>query len=263
MNLNKFENLKIENIQNPDIAVKKGVDFVYEQNPELINIGSKEQYSRYLDTIFPDSKVRDIVYHGSQNIEKFDNFNIGDTDNKKSFGIYFGNRYSHYAGEGYHHSICALLNITNPRIINNISLSDKNTNVVNNEATGLGSADATNIKLFYNIINEDGIIQLGHFNGNDAYSYDETIDIYNNAVVELFKKIQGDINNFDDYFELLLKDNTLQLELHNKIKEMIKNKPESFDSDLYQELVVFNPDQINILGSKKDLENFKNFVEKK
>lgn len=44
--------------------IKKGVDFVFEQHSELEKIGSKEEYSRYLDSIFPESKVRDIVYHG-------------------------------------------------------------------------------------------------------------------------------------------------------------------------------------------------------
>lgn len=44
---------------------KEGVDFVFEQNPELANIGNKEQYSNYLDTIFPDSKFKEIAYHNS------------------------------------------------------------------------------------------------------------------------------------------------------------------------------------------------------
>jgi len=39
--------------------IKEGVDFVFEQYPNLAEIGTKEQYSRYLDTIFPDSQVRD------------------------------------------------------------------------------------------------------------------------------------------------------------------------------------------------------------
>jgi hypothetical protein len=33
-----------------------------------------QQYSQYLDTIFPDSKVKDIVYHGTE--DKFDKFDI-------------------------------------------------------------------------------------------------------------------------------------------------------------------------------------------
>ncbi len=43
----------------------KAIDYVFNENPELANIGTIEQYSQYLDTIFPDSKVKDIVYHGS------------------------------------------------------------------------------------------------------------------------------------------------------------------------------------------------------
>lgn len=40
--------------------VKEGVEFIFEQNPELASIGTQEQYSQYLDTILPDSKVEEI-----------------------------------------------------------------------------------------------------------------------------------------------------------------------------------------------------------
>ena len=53
-------------------VVKSGVEEVFQENPELASIGTQQQYSAYLDTIFPDSKVKDIVYHGSS--EKFENF---------------------------------------------------------------------------------------------------------------------------------------------------------------------------------------------
>ena len=45
--------------------VKKGVDNIFKDTVELSKIGTKEQYSEYLDTIFPDSKVKDVVYHGT------------------------------------------------------------------------------------------------------------------------------------------------------------------------------------------------------
>jgi hypothetical protein len=45
--------------------IKEGIDFVFEQRPELIKIGTKEQYYEYLNKIFPDSKFKDIVYHGT------------------------------------------------------------------------------------------------------------------------------------------------------------------------------------------------------
>jgi len=66
-------------------TVRKGVDFVFEQNPELEKIGTKEQYSEYLDTIFPKSKIKDIVYHGSgnKNIEGF-------IPGKIDIGVHFG-----------------------------------------------------------------------------------------------------------------------------------------------------------------------------
>lgn len=73
---NNFENNKtLEN------KIKAGVDFVFEQNPELTQIGTKQQYSEYSDTIFADSKIKDIVYHTSSNkIEKF---------RDSMFGAYF------------------------------------------------------------------------------------------------------------------------------------------------------------------------------
>ena len=48
-------------------GVKSGVSELFESNSELVKIGSQQQYSKYLDTIFPDSKVKDIVYHGTKN----------------------------------------------------------------------------------------------------------------------------------------------------------------------------------------------------
>ena len=56
------------------IEVKPGVEELFESNPELANIGTQQQYSAYLNTIFPDSKVKGIVYRGSENgIEKEEN----------------------------------------------------------------------------------------------------------------------------------------------------------------------------------------------
>jgi hypothetical protein len=34
------------------------------KHPELENIGTREQYAQYVETIFPDSICKDIVYHG-------------------------------------------------------------------------------------------------------------------------------------------------------------------------------------------------------
>ena len=48
------------------------VDYVFDNHPELSDIGTKEQYTQYLASIFPDSKVKDIMFHSSPN--KFSQF---------------------------------------------------------------------------------------------------------------------------------------------------------------------------------------------
>ena len=59
-----FDNTEQEVIEQP-IQNKEGINFIFEQSPELASIGSKTQYLQYLSTIFKTSKVKDIVYHGS------------------------------------------------------------------------------------------------------------------------------------------------------------------------------------------------------
>ena len=69
--------------------VKPGVQELFESNPELATIGTQQQYSQYLDTIFPDSKLKDIVYHGSTSKEKFENFKLKYGNDESFQGFYF------------------------------------------------------------------------------------------------------------------------------------------------------------------------------
>lgn len=55
-------------------AIKPGVEELFNSNSELSSIGTPAQYSAYLDTIFPNSNMKDIVYHGTTTNEKFDRF---------------------------------------------------------------------------------------------------------------------------------------------------------------------------------------------
>ncbi len=82
------------------------IKLIFQSNPELASIGTLSQYSDYLSTIFPSSKIKDIVYHSSPNkIEKF-----RDT----MFGTYF----SYSPIEGVYGGVInsALLNVKNPLI---------------------------------------------------------------------------------------------------------------------------------------------------
>ena len=51
--------------QNEYSYIKPGVEDLFNSNSELSNIGNEQQYSQYLDSIFPDSQVKDIVYRAT------------------------------------------------------------------------------------------------------------------------------------------------------------------------------------------------------
>ena len=70
---------------------------------------AQQLYSQYLDTIFPDSKVKDIVYHGTH--AKFDKFDYNYLP-KADAGFYF-TKDKKYA-ENFGNPMPALLNTTNP-----------------------------------------------------------------------------------------------------------------------------------------------------
>ncbi|MCX6747890.1 MAG: hypothetical protein NTW98_03030, partial [Candidatus Nomurabacteria bacterium] len=80
--LNKVELVenKIEKSQTKD-----GVDFVFKQHQELAEIGTKEQYSEYLENIFSESKIKDIVYHQTTSKE----FDVTDWKLSRLGGAYF------------------------------------------------------------------------------------------------------------------------------------------------------------------------------
>jgi len=99
----------------PTTEVTEGVSEVFESNPELAEIGTEEQYNAYLDTVFPDSKVKDIVYHGTD-IE-FEEF----LENEL---LYFGTK---KIAKGYGKILKpVLLNIQNPyyESVGNLSTED-------------------------------------------------------------------------------------------------------------------------------------------
>lgn len=78
-NILKPESIELEGKKTEKIVIKDGVDFVFEQHPELAEIGTKEQYSQYLTGIFPKSQIKEIVYHGT--LGRFDSF-----EEKSHFG---------------------------------------------------------------------------------------------------------------------------------------------------------------------------------
>ena len=149
-------------------GVKKGVSELFESNPELAAIGTQQQYSAYLDTIFPDSKVKDIVYHGGW-IDKNDNFKIGESSNGEfGAGIYFtpsfesAQEYLSISGDAPN-IIAATINIKNP-----VVFDDK-------KPKKGESKDYVNSKLEENPNNDGAVYTSNRLIGNE-YGVDEKLN---------------------------------------------------------------------------------------
>jgi hypothetical protein len=181
--------------------IKEGVNFVFEKNPELLQIGSKEKYSEYLDSIFPESKVKGIVYH--QTDRTFDEFNL---DKSKSGGVYFSpyNRPVHkfinfiFTGKYRSETKSVLINIKNPFFAKESKYE-------------VGVTNINKLQKKIDISNYDGVI------GYSNHIY------YKGEFDKGYIDIEKDKSN--------------------------------------AELVVFESEQIHMLGSKQDIEGFKKFVE--
>ncbi|MCX6757707.1 MAG: hypothetical protein NTZ44_02380 [Candidatus Nomurabacteria bacterium] len=191
MNFDQLQENKNQNIKTPENTIKNGVDFVFEQNLELAKIGTPEQYSVYLDTIFPDSKVRDILYHRTE--KKFDVFDKSKISKNNANRFYFSPLNT---GRYGNHVIQAVLNI-------------KNLAKPSNEE-------------FIKSVNKE---HPEYTEGKSQYFHLPS-QIYVNA----------DKYGYDGVFEF-----------------------EGTNDDEYS---VYHPEQIHILGSKQDVEGFKNFVSK-
>ena len=99
--------------ENLNSKIKEGVDSLFNKFPELADIGTPEQYSQYLDTIFPNSKIKDIIYHSSPS--KFTKFK-----NPSSSGlshIWFSEKPLNYQFGSNIYSV--IVNLQNPLIQSN------------------------------------------------------------------------------------------------------------------------------------------------
>jgi hypothetical protein len=192
-----FDLPKNENLQTPESKIKEGVNFVFEQNLELAKIGTEQVYSKYLDSIFPESKIKDILWHGGE--EGIDIFTT-DRETKKYF---FGLIQRKEVGAYFSNTIETAINYKELKSM---------------------------------------------FKGEEKSKvYSVVIDAKNPYIIT---------SRLDD------RSNPLKIRsefITEKEREILfKN---GYDSVVREyEYVVFNPNQINIIGSQSDIEKFKEFV---
>ena len=116
------ENIRkmIDKVNDINNDIDSGVYFVYEQHPEFNSIGTPKEYSEYLKTIFPNSKVKNILYHGTD--KDFDEFNdrasrrkFVDKDFSAREGIFLtNNRDEENVNHWGRNTKAVVINVSNP-----------------------------------------------------------------------------------------------------------------------------------------------------
>ena len=197
---------------------QEGVDYVFEKNPELENIGTKEQYSKYLKTIFPESKVKDIVYHGSKTKTTEFKKKKGKKGSRKNV-TFVTPSYSFAKSFGWHNDE----NVT-PVLINAEKLFDYEE--VNNEELN------QIVELEYKRLNKEHSKEFA-----EKFAKDVKKDISYGKWTFFNKDYVADFLNSKKY---------------DSWKEH-EGKSENY--------AIFDPSQIHLLGSKQDIEKFKDFVQ--
>ncbi len=260
----------------------EGIDFVFSQSPELASIGSKAQYLQYLSTIFKTSKVKDIVYHGTNlDFDKFDKDRIGSNTAVKGEKPSFSFSNNKKQAEAYSSEITVGQNTNelaavwfeeNQHIFKNGDITtgviDEN-NVIEHYKKELGDSkemisptkeiDPVTDKYKIVPVNDKNLKQLAEIKTKEwQQEYDTLltagpkvmfviIDVKNPKIVD-FKGEEKSIK-----FKEEQKNTTGDAFIAKNIDDWGKG-------DVIQ---VFEPEQIHILSSNKDIEGFKNYVQNK
>jgi len=94
-----------------------GIDEAYTENPALSNIGTADQYDKYVRSIFPNSAIKEIMYHDSYS--KFDRKNF--TGDKTMY--FTSSRGAHFDDAPF--TLRTLLNLQNPLVTDNKEITLK------------------------------------------------------------------------------------------------------------------------------------------
>ena len=223
---------------------KEGVSEVFENTPELAKIGSKTQYSQYLDTIFPNSKVKDIVYHGTPH-GKFDYFDMRNiyTGDKSTIGYYFldnSEGVQRYTSGEFKTSndpniLSVILNIKNPKprgTANDIRTKEYLTELLNTFSQYISKDTKDYLDRYIN-----SSISKNKFLG-EFYKILVNEENFSKEIINLFISETG----IDGFYQANYNDDSKMFYRGNA------------------DVVALLPEQIHILGSKQDIEGFKGFV---
>jgi hypothetical protein len=207
---------------------------VYSKCPELREVGSKKEYSNYLEKVFPDSQIKDVVYHDTDN-----DFDIFDKDKMGSFD-------SGTLGSGFYFSARPGGFYPNAKYKKSVILDAKNIALTKNTIIDFGEPESKDDRYTENI----KIFDVGKM----QRSLDETE--LNKKLIDKVKYLSGKVVTEKELSKLIA----------NSYKELGYDGIKSEGTTAFggeEEFVVFELGQIHILGSKKDIDNFKVFVKER
>ena len=211
------------------------INFVFQQAPELENIGTKIQYLQYLSTIFPNSKVKDIVYRGNtgnQTNRKSKELGIFFTDDKNAANIYAVN----YKGDEFDDSIIQRivykfgLNLTVEQIKSEIAFFKE-----------MGASEEQ--------IEKDAKELQNYILNNKGESKQAILNIRNPKNLT----VKDWFDNYENSSKLKTNADGLILKGGKQTDNRIYDAGEN-------QIVVFEPEQIHVMGSKNDINGFKDFM---
>ena len=258
-----------------NISFEKGFKITSQQKQQALQL-----YSQYLDSIFPDSKVKDIVYHGitSRLKEKFDKFSkefIKSGQGRYGEDGFFFSENKEEVNKNYNSSglITAIINLRNTSkdIYKNTWKETVEYLTEPQEIYG-GKTDLDYLSEGYRAAawNKEGnwkkqIERLKE----DGWKIEETTNSY----IKL-GKISSQEKTYYSHLKKNLEKGTLPFNVNNSVEAIRKAKEQGLDGLIYENVleessvdkhnqyVVFEPEQIHILGNKQDIEGFKEFVSK-
>ena len=257
----------------------EGIDFVFSQSPELASIGSKAQYLQYLSTIFKTSKVKDIVYHGTNlNFDKFDKKKIGGNTAVKGEKPSFSFSTNKQQAEAYSSEVTVGQNTNELAEV----WFDENQHIFKNEDITTGIIDVNNVIEYYRKELENSKEMISPTEEIDPITNKYKLVPVNNETLKQLAEIKT--KEWQEEYDTLLTAGARVMSVVLDIKspkiidfkgekKSVKFKEEQLstvgDSFIAKNIddwgkgdviQVFEPEQIHILSSKKDLEMFRNFI---
>ena len=239
---------------------------------------AQQLYSQYLDTIFPDSKVKDIVYHGitSRLKEKFNKFSkefIKSGQGRYGEDGFFFSENKEEVNKNYNSSglITAIINLRNTSgdIYKNTWKETVEYLTEPQEIYG-GKTDLDYLAEGYRAAawyKEGNWKKQVEKLKEDGWRIEETTSSY----VKL-GKISSQEKTYYSHLKKNLEKGTLPFNVNNSVEAIKKAKEQGLDGLIYENVleessidkhnqyVIFEPEQIHILGSKQDIEGFKQFI---